>query len=295
MGGQQGEEMNKPVTSKGMKEVVQKKYGDIAKGTTSGCGCGSSTCCDSAPTDAVTKASKAIGYSDAELTAVPEGANLGLGCGNPLALASLKKRETVLDLGSGGGFDSFLAADKVGKEGKVIGVDITPEMITRARKNARKGHYDNVEFVQGDIEDLPLPDASVDVAISNCVINLVPDKRKVFDELHRVLRPGGRFYISDIILLRELPPAIRSSVEAYVGCVAGAILKNEYLAIIVAAGFQDVHVAAESVVDVALDDPVLHALAMEYAGGDPVKLQELASSVASIKVEGRRPLAVRHE
>jgi arsenite methyltransferase len=289
MDGQQGGEMNKPVTSEGMKEVVQKKYGDIAKGTTSGCGCGSSGCCSPAPADAVTGASRAIGYSDAELTAVPEGANLGLGCGNPLALASLKKGEVVLDLGSGGGFDSFLAADKVGKEGKVIGVDMTPEMIARARENARKGHYDNVEFVQGDIEDLPLPDASVDVAISNCVINLVPNKRKVFDQLHRVLRPGGRFYISDIVLLRELPPTIRSSVEAYVGCVAGAILKNEYLAIIVAAGFQDVHVAAESVVDVALDDPVLHALAMEYAGGNPVKLQELASSVASIKVEGRRP------
>ena len=267
---------------KKIKEIVKDKYGKIAAG--SGCGCGSSGCCGSASTDAVTRASKESGYSDAELTAVPEGANLGLGCGNPLALASLREGEIVLDLGSGAGFDSFLAAGRVGRQGRVIGVDMTPTMIARARENARKGGYDNVEFVQGDIEDLPLPDASVDVATSNCVINLVPNKRKVFDQLYRVLKPGGRFYISDLVLLRELPAAIRSSVEAYVGCVAGAILKSEYLATIVAAGFEDVHVADESIVTASLDEA-----AMAYAGGDAGKLQELASSVASINVTGRRP------
>jgi SAM-dependent methyltransferase len=170
---------------------------------------------------------------------------------------------------------------------------MTPAMIARARENARKGHFDNVEFIQGDIEDLPLPDASVDVAISNCVINLAPDKRKVFDQLFRVLKPGGRFYISDLVLLRELPPTIRSSVEAYVGCVAGAVLKSEYLATIVAAGFEDVHIVDESVVTGGLDDPALRETAMEYAGGDPGKLQELASSMASINVTGRRPQDVQ--
>ena len=284
--------MNKPISSKGMKKIVREKYGSIAAGTTSSCGCGSSSCCGSASTDAVTQASKEIGYSDAELAAVPEGANLGLGCGNPLAMASLKEGDVVLDLGSGAGFDAFLAAGRVGKQGRVIGVDMTPAMIARARENARKGGYDNVEFIQGDIEELPLPDASVDVAISNCVINLVPDKRKVFDQLYRVLKSGGRFHISDLVLLRELPAAIRSSVEAYVGCVAGAVLKSEYLATIVAAGFEDVRIVDESVVTAGLDDPALRETAMAYTGGDAGKLQELASSVVSIKVTGRRPQGV---
>ena len=187
--------MKESVTSEGMKEAVKKKYGNIAAGNASGCGCGSACC--PAPESTVSEVSRGVGYSDTDLQAVPEGANLSLGCGNPLAFSTLKEGDVVLDLGSGAGFDSFLAARKVGKTGKVIGVDMTPEMIAKARANAKAGKYDNIEFLLGDIEALPLPDCSVDVAISNCVINLVPDKEKVFQELNRVLRPGGRFMISD--------------------------------------------------------------------------------------------------
>jgi arsenite methyltransferase len=234
---QQGGEMNDSVTGKKMKEIVKDKYGRIAAGGASGCGCGSG--CRPVPEEVVSNISKGVGYSDADLAAVPEGANLGLGCGNPLAFSALKEGDVVLDLGSGAGFDSFLAARRVGKTGRIIGVDMTPEMIAKARANAKTGGYDNVEFLLGDIEALPLSDCSVDVAISNCVINLAPDKEKVFQELNRVLRPGGRFMVSDLVLLKELPEQVRTSVEAYVGCVAGAILKNQYLAIIRATGFED--------------------------------------------------------
>ena len=276
--------MKEPVTSKGMKEAVKKKYGDIAAGNASGCGCGS-TCCP-APANTVSEVSRGVGYSDTDLQAVPEGANLGLGCGNPLAFSTLKEGDVVLDLGSGAGFDSFLAARKVGKTGKVIGVDMTPEMIAKARANAKAGKYDNIEFLLGDIEALPLPDCSVDVAISNCVINLVPDKEKVFQELNRVLRPGGRFMVSDLVLLKELPEQVRTSVEAYVGCVAGAILKDEYLAIIRGAGFEDVRIVDESYAAVALDTPELRQLAEQYIGTDASRIDDLIHSVASIKVHG---------
>jgi SAM-dependent methyltransferase len=190
--------------------------------------------------------SRAIGYSDADLQAVPDGANLGLGCGNPVALASLKAGETVLDLGSGAGFDCFLAADRVGPTGKVIGVDMTPEMLQRARGNARKGGYANVEFRLGEIEHLPLADGSVDAVISNCVINLSPDKPEAFREAYRALRPGGRLMVSDVVLLRELPDAVRESLEAYVACVAGASLRDEYLDAIRGAGFQDIRIVGET-------------------------------------------------
>jgi SAM-dependent methyltransferase len=276
--------MNDSVTDKKMKEIVKDKYGRIAAGGTSGCGCGSG--CRAIPEEAVSNISKGVGYSDADLAAAPEGANLGLGCGNPLAFSALKEGDVVLDLGSGAGFDSFLAARRVGKTGKVIGVDMTPEMIAKARANAKAGKYDNVEFVLGDIEALPLPDCSVDVAISNCVINLVSDKEKVFQELNRVLRPGGRFMISDLVLLKELPEQVRTSVEAYVGCVAGAILKDQYLAIIRAAGFEDVHVVDESYAAVALDVPELRQLAEQYVGTDESRIDDLLHSVASIKVHG---------
>ena len=276
--------MKEPVTSKGMKEAVKKKYGDIAAGNASGCGC-VSACCP-APEGTVSEVSRGVGYSDTDLQSVPEGANLGLGCGNPLAFSTLKEGDVVLDLGSGAGFDSFLAARRVGKTGKVIGVDMTPEMIANARANAKAGKYDNIEFLLGDIEALPLPDCSVDVAISNCVINLVPDKEKVFQELNRVLRPGGRFMISDLVLLKELPEQVRTSVEAYVGCVAGAILKDQYLAIIRSAGFEDVHIVDESCAAVDLDTPELRQLAEQYVGTDESRIDDLLHSVASIKVHG---------
>jgi len=276
--------MKESVTSKGMKEAVKKKYGNIAAGNALGCGCDSGCC--PAPEGTVSEVSRVVGYSDADLQAVPEGANLGLGCGNPLAFSALKEGDVVLDLGSGAGFDSFLAARRVGKTGKVIGVDMTPEMIANARANAKAGKYDNVEFLLGDIEALPLPDCSVDVAISNCVINLVPDKEKVFQELNRVLRPGGRFMISDLVLLKELPEQVRTSVEAYVGCVAGAILKDQYLAIIRSAEFEDVHIVDESYAAVDLDTPELRQLAEQYVGTDESRIDDLLHSVASIKVHG---------
>ncbi len=189
--------------------------------------------------------SKAVGYTDEQLGAIPDGADLGLGCGNPTALASLKEGEVVLDLGSGGGIDCFLAASKVGKDGGVIGVDMTPEMLEKARENARKGNYANVDFRLGEIEHLPVADNSVDIVISNCVINLSPDKAQVFKEAHRVLRPGGRVMVSDIVLLKELPVDIKSSVAAFTGCIAGASKKEDYLATVASAGFQDVEVVSE--------------------------------------------------
>ncbi|MDD5289463.1 MAG: arsenite methyltransferase [Dehalococcoidales bacterium] len=180
------------------------------------------------------------GYSPDDLRSVPEGANLGLGCGNPVALASLKKGEVVLDLGSGAGFDAFLSANRVGKTGRVIGVDMTPEMLETARENAKKGGYKNVEFRLGDIESLPVDDNSVDVIISNCVINLSPDKPAVFKEAYRVLKSGGRLMVSDIVLLKELPASLKESAEAYIGCVAGASKKDEYLKMVKDAGFKSV-------------------------------------------------------
>jgi SAM-dependent methyltransferase len=272
--------MNDSVTDKKMKEIVKDKYGRIAAGAASGCGC------RPMPEEAVSSISKGVGYSDADLAVAPEGANLGLGCGNPLAFSALKEGDVVLDLGSGAGFDSFLAARKVGKTGKVIGVDMTPEMIAKARANAMAGNFENVEFLLGDIEALPLPDNSVDAAISNCVINLVPDKQKVFQELNRVLRPEGRFMISDVVLLKELPEQVRTSVEAYVGCIAGAILKDQYLAIIRGAGFEDVRVVDESYAAVDLDDPEVHEVAEQCVGADESRIDDLVHSVASIKVHG---------
>lgn len=271
-----------PVDNK-IKEIVKDKYGKIAAG--SGCGCGSG--CRPMPDDTVDDISKGLGYSDADLAAVPEGANLGLGCGNPLAFSALKEGDVVLDLGSGAGFDSFLAARKVGKTGKVIGVDMTPEMIAKATANAKAGNFDNVEFLLGDIEALPLPDNSVDVAISNCVINLVPDKEKVFRELYRVLRPGGRFMVSDLVLLKALPERVRTSVEAYVGCVAGAILKDEYLAIIHSAGFEDVRIVDESHAAVQVEDQQGHQLTEQ----DDPRIEDLMHSIASIKVHGAKMAA----
>ncbi len=201
---------------------------------------GAASCCS--PQGA---ASQAVGYSAEELGSIPEGANMGLGCGNPAALASLEKGEVVLDLGAGGGIDCFLAADAVGEEGSVIGVDMTPEMVEKARENARKGGYKNVDFRLGEIENLPVADNTVDAVISNCVINLSPDKPQVFKEAYRTLKPGGRVMVSDIVLLKELPEHIKSSVEAYAGCVAGASRKEDYLAAIATAGFNDVEVVSE--------------------------------------------------
>ena len=225
-----------------------------------------------------------IGYTDEELKVV-EGANLGLGCGNPVALATLREGETVLDLGSGAGFDCFLAANKVGRNGRVIGVDMTTEMIEKARENAEKGNYGNVDFRLGDIENLPVVDNSIDVVISNCVINLSPDKRRVFEEAFRVLKSGGRLMVSDIVWLKELPDYIKNSVEAYIGCLSGAIMTDEYLGAIKAAGFRDVRIIDETSFPVKfmVNDPTAKAVIDNFKiAHEDVK--EIADSVVSIKV-----------
>ena len=269
------------------KKVVREGYAKIAKQDSSCCAPAKSCC---GGTDLAQEISKNIGYSEEELNAVPEGTNLGLGCGNPVALASLKEGETVLDLGSGGGFDCFLAANQVGKTGKVIGVDMTAEMLDRARENARKGNFDNVEFRLGEIENLPVGDHQVDIIISNCVINLSTNKKRVFQEAFRVLRPGGRLMVSDIVLLKELPVEIRNSVAAYVGCIAGAITKKEYLEAIQAAGFEETKVLGEATFpsEFLANDPTAREVTKNLKLSRE-KAKDLASSVVSIKVSAIKP------
>lgn len=266
-----------------IKSVVREKYGNIA--AASGSCCPSASCCGG---PALTDIGKKIGYAESDIAAVPEGANLGLGCGNPIALASLKEGETVLDLGSGAGFDCFLAAVRVGPNGKIIGVDMTPEMIERAQANARKDGVENVEFRLGDIERLPVEDASVDVIISNCVINLAPDKGRVFREAFRVLKPEGRLMVSDIVLTKPLPDAVKNSVAAYVGCVAGASLKEEYLEAMRQAGFADVVVQSEAPfpVDCVTTDPMLSGLAQSMNLTLAELARQAAETVVSVRVSG---------
>jgi arsenite methyltransferase len=265
-----------------VRKSVRAGYAEIAKKGSSCCGCGPSCC---GGIDAAEAVSKQIGYSEADMNAVPDGANLGLGCGNPVALASLKEGETVLDLGSGAGFDCFLAANKVWRKGKVIGVDMTPEMLERAKENARKGNYTNVEFRLGEIENLPVADNSVDVVISNCVINLSPEKQRVFNEVFRVLKKGGRLMVSDIVVLKPLSEVIRNSLEAYVACIAGASLKDEYLEMIKAAGFGDIRVVAEDVfpIEFILSDPTAQII-MKNKAITSEMAKKSANSVTSVKV-----------
>jgi SAM-dependent methyltransferase len=235
---------------KDIKKEVKKKYGEIAAGSGS-CSCSSSAaCCGTSPS--ANELSTSVGYTPAELAVIPAGANLGLGCGNPVALASLRPGETVLDLGSGGGIDCFLAGRKVGPQGHVIGVDMTEEMVRLARENSAKSGLKNVEFRQGEIENLPLEDGIVDAVISNCVINLSTDKERVFREVYRVLKPGGRMMVSDIVLDGELPEKIEDSVAAYTGCIGGALKRADYLAAIAKAGFTGVEIVAETKVPVDL-------------------------------------------
>ena len=270
-----------------IKKVVRKGYAEIAK-KGSPCCVPADTCCGS--TDLAQSISKTIGYSDEELTSVPEGANLGLGCGNPVALASLVEGETVLDLGSGAGFDCFLAASRVGGRGKVIGVDMTPEMIDKARENARKGNYENIEFRLGEIENIPAADNSVDAVISNCVINLSPDKRGVFAEAFRVLKPGGRLMVSDIVLLKELPDFIKNSVAAYVGCLSGAMMRDEYTEAIREAGFHEVRIIDETFfpIECLANDPTAKAIINEL-NITTEDIKDVENSVVSIKVQGIKP------
>ena len=222
-------------------QAVRERYAQVAESSDAGCGCGP-TCCDTADVSAEAL-SQELGYTSDEVGAVPQGANMGLGCGNPQAIAALKAGEVVLDLGSGGGFDCFLAARQVGDTGRVIGVDMTPEMISKARANAERGDYRNVEFRLGEIENLPIANESIDVIISNCVINLSPDKPRVFSEAYRVLKSGGRLAISDIVAFAEIPEAVRRDISLFTGCMAGASLVSEVEAMLEESGFRQIRVS----------------------------------------------------
>lgn len=222
-----------------IKKTIVDSYSDIARASGCGCNCSCSN-------QTVQRQTKQIGYSQEEIDGVPTGSNLGLGCGNPTAIASLKEGETVVDLGSGAGFDAFLAARKVGKSGKVVGVDMSDDMLDKAVINAKKNGFDNVVFKKGDIENLPITDNSADVVISNCVINLSPDKKKVFKEIFRILKPGGRLMVSDTVLLKPLPKQIKNNKELLVGCVSGAILKEKYLSHLKKSGFKNITIHKES-------------------------------------------------
>ena len=264
-----------------IKKEVRKRYAKVAK-TNSSC-CASNVSCCSPQTNK--NISKMVGYSEEEMNTVPQGANLGLGCGNPTALASLREGERVLDLGSGAGFDCFLAAKKVGAQGKVIGVDMTPEMIDKARTNAKKGKYTNVEFRLGEIENLPVADNSVDVIISNCVINLAPNKKRVFEEAYRVLNINGRLMVSDIVLLKSLPKSIQKNVEAYAGCIAGAEIKDKYIELIKNAGFKEVKVLEEKTYPleyIISEDTLTDAI--KLTNMTKTELESAAKSIISVKV-----------
>lgn len=261
-----------------IKKELKKTYGSIARkeGSCCGpsCGCGSGI-------------SEKLGYAGEDLEKVPQGADLGLGCGNPTAFAMLREGETVLDLGSGPGLDCFLAAQRVGVTGKVIGVDMTPEMIEKARANAAKGEYANVEFRYGQIENLPVDDASVDVIISNCVLNLVPDKTRAFSEAFRVLKPGGRLMVSDIVLTRPLPEWLMESKTAYSACVSGAELKDRYLGMMREAGFDVIEILRET--SFTADLIAFGGDSGCDCGNTRGDIGDIAGTVRSISVSARKP------
>jgi len=225
-----------------IRDAVRKSYAEVAQGKNSCCGGGQPASCCEPQNLTVSIGSERLGYSKEELASLPAGADMGLGCGNPQAIAELKPGEVVLDLGSGGGFDCFLASPRVGETGQVIGVDMTPEMIAKARENARQGGYTNVGFRLGEIEYLPVADNSVNVILSNCVINLSPDKSAVYREAFRVLKPGGRIAISDVVATKELPEEIRNDEHLLCGCVAGAIKTDELETILSDAGFANIKI-----------------------------------------------------
>lgn len=268
-------EERRPEEADELRELVREGYTRIAEGAPVGA--------------SIEDLSKRIGYDEEQLAAVPEGANLGVGCGNPTAIDKLREGETVVDLGSGAGMDAFLAARQVGPAGRVIGVDMTDAMLEKARDNARKVNATNVEFRKGHIEALPIEDESVDAIISNCVINLSPEKDKVYREAYRVLRPGGRLMISDVVLLHALPDVVLQSIDAYIGCVGGASVRDEYLTTVRAAGFSEVRVDKETSFAhaVDLDDPQIRDI-MQKLGITVEDARGYADAVRSIHLFARK-------
>ncbi len=271
-------------------DTVREGYGKIARDTSSGCCAPGVSCCGSSPRES-DKLAQQLGYSVEELTALPEGANMGLSCGNPAALAALKPGETVLDLGCGGGFDVFIAGRKLGATGRAIGVDMTPDMLAKARRNTasyrQRTGLDNVEFRLGEIEHLPMADACVDAIISNCVINLSPDKPQVWREIARVLKPGGRVAVSDIALLQLLPPGIMQMAESLIGCIAGAVLASDTERMAREAGLTEIVLTASSKYIEAMtnwEDPLYRQIVEHLpAGSNP------ADYIASVEVKARKP------
>jgi len=269
---------------------VREHYARAAGAKGTGCGCSGDrkqtrSCCGPSLSQ-----SERVGYGRAELAAVPEEADLGLGCGNPTALAGLQAGETIVDLGSGGGIDCFLAARRVGPTGRVIGVDMTPEMIDRARAAAARGEYGNVEFRLGEIESLPVADGTADAVISNCVINLSPDKPRVFREAFRVLKPGGRLQVSDIVLRGELPGKLRKRVELWAGCLAGAMQEQDYLAAICAAGFTGAAVVSARSAGGLLGAEEAADLAAAAPDLSSEELRRLGGMVVSVEVKATKPV-----
>jgi SAM-dependent methyltransferase len=261
-----------------MKDFVKKIYGSIAKKKQENC-CGPTCCSSNTPT-----ASEKVGYTKEELSSIPEDANMGLGCGNPVALASLKKGETVVDLGAGGGIDAFLASKRVGDSGRVIGIDMTKEMVDKAKANAERGGFKNVEFKLGDIEDIPLKEDVADCIISNCVINLAEDKQKVFNEAFRILKPGGRLMVSDMVLVGELPAKVSKSAQMYAGCIAGALKKEDYIDKIDKAGFKDIDIVKEDPVrlsDYIGPDKMISDIAKDMSEDE---INSIDKTVVSIKI-----------
>ncbi|MBW6485790.1 MAG: arsenite methyltransferase [Syntrophobacterales bacterium] len=257
-----------------IRSAVRENYGKIAlAGDAVGC-CSASSCCGAANDVSAAEISIGLGYSGGDVTAVPEGANMGLGCGNPQAIASLQPGETVLDLGSGGGFDCFLAARAVGDSGHVIGVDMTPEMITKARLNAEKVGFGNVDFRLGELENLPVADGIVDVVISNCVVNLSPEKEKVFSGAFRVLKAGGRLAISDVVATAEMPDAVKKDMAMYAGCIAGASFIPELETMLKRTGFEDIRIRPK-------DES--RTFIREWAPGSKVEEYVVSATIEAVK------------
>ncbi len=262
-----------------IRQNVRESYSQVAEASDSGDSCGTQSSCCGVSDDAAinTLVSTRLGYSEGDLNDVPEGADMGLGCGNPRAIASIKPGETILDLGSGGGFDCFLAAAETGEKGRVIGIDMTPTMISKARANAVKGKYQQVEFRLGEIEHMPVADEAIDVIISNCVINLSPDKQQVFSEAFRVLKPGGRLAISDIVASAELPDTIKNDLALYSGCMAGASLIGELQNILENCGYEQIKIAPK-------DDS--KEFIKDWAPGRGVEEYVLSATIEAVKPGG---------